>query len=378
MTTSDRATVPFRIADHVLHASPYVPEWLDLDRSRYIRLDRNENTRPLPAAVREALARGIDAAAVQSYPEPAPLHPLVAEYAGVPADHVMVTNGSDQGIDLTVRLALPPGGSMAVARPEFAVFHHVADAIGGRILGVPYGPGFEFPYAEFTAAVESGRPDLITLINPNNPTGTAIDPRYVESVVASNPGVAIIVDEAYYEYTGHTVARLTERYPNLMVLRTFSKAFAMAGLRLGYVIAAPEIIGHLRKLQNPFDVNQLAIVAGTAQLARADEAMAEVRDAMEVVKPFVVRSLTELGVEFTPGSANFVLIRPRDCADAVRYLSDAGILVRSMTAPALRGTFRVSLGTLTEMRRFIEVFGTYVNGERHVGSDPNRPKEWEG
>lgn len=360
MTMSDRAALPFRIADHVLGASPYIPEWLDLDRSSYIRLDRNENTSPLPESVRAALLRGIEGSAVQSYPEPGPLQPLIAEYADVPADYVMVTNGSDQGIDLTVRLALPPGGAMAVARPEFAVFNHVAEAVGGHLAGVPYDPGFAFPYAGFTAALRANRPDLITLINPNNPTGTAIELDYIESVVASNPDIPVIVDEAYYEYTGETVARLTMKYPNLMVLRTFSKAFAMAGLRLGYVIADPEIIGHLRKLQNPFDVNQLAIVAGTAQLARVDEAMREVREAVEVVKPYVVGSLTELGVEVSAGAANFLLVRPDDCASAVGYLRDAGILVRSMSAPALRGLFRVSLGSSDEMRRFVEVFGAYV------------------
>ncbi|MBH0778967.1 pyridoxal phosphate-dependent aminotransferase [Nocardia bovistercoris] len=373
MTTSESAAVPFRIADHVLGASPYIPEWLDLDRSAFIRLDRNENTAPLPASVRDALVRGVDGVAAQSYPEPGPLQPLIADYVGVPPEYVLATNGSDQGIDLTVRLALPPGGSMAVARPEFAVFHHVADAVGGRILGVPYGPDFEFPYAEFSAAVRAERPDLITLINPNNPTGTAIDIDYVESVIADHPDIAVIVDEAYYEYTGHTVAGLTTRYPNLMVLRTFSKAFAMAGLRLGYVVAAPEIIGHLRKLQNPFDVNQLAIVAGAAQLARVEEMEREVAHAVRVVKPYVVRALTEIGVPVWPGSANFLLVRPDDCAAAVAYLHDAGILVRSMSAPGLRGLFRVSLGSLEEMRKFVEVFRTYVQGD----SVQNRPEEVE-
>lgn len=354
-----QSAAPFPIADHVVAASPYIPDWFGLDRANYIRLDRNENPLPLPLGVREALAKSIDGSAVQTYPDPGELVSLLAGYAGVPADRLLLTNGSDQGIDLTLRLALPTGGSMLVARPEFAVFKQVADTIGGRVVGVPYDSDFAFPYEQFAAAVRTEKPDLITFINPNNPTGTPIAVDYMESIIAANPDTAIIVDEAYYEYTGQTVVPLAARYPNLMVLRTFSKAFAMAGLRLGYVIAAPEVVGHLRKLQNPFDVNHLAIVAGIAQLQRVNDMVADVQYVVDVVKPFVVKSLTELGIDVLPGSANFVLVRPKDCDGAVRHLQDSGILVRPMFAPALKGSIRVSLGTLDEMRRFVDVLGAY-------------------
>jgi histidinol-phosphate aminotransferase len=374
MNTPGSESAPFRIAPHVLAASAYVPEWLDMDRSSFIRLDRNENTQPLPAAVRAALAASIENYAVQSYPDYHPLQRRLSGYVGVPAECILPTNGSDQGIDLCMRLTVGVGDSALVARPEFSVFSHVADVLGARVVGVPYGPDFSFPYEQFTAEIAATRPDLIILINPNNPTGTEIDTAYVEEVVSSNPDTPVIVDEAYYEYTGRTVAPFVMKYRNMMVLRTFSKAFAMAGLRLGYVAATADVITQLRKLQNPFDVNQLALAAGMAQLGRIDSVLADARHATEVVKPHVVKSLRDLGIEVLPGAANFVLVRPPgDCSAAVGSLRGSGVLVRPMTVPRLRGYFRASLGTMDEMHKFVAVFTSYVESR----TDDARPGERE-
>jgi histidinol-phosphate aminotransferase len=349
-----------RIPQKIVAASPYVPEWLGLDRAKYIRLDRNENTQPLPIPVREALVAGIRSCAVQSYPESALLLGSLAKYSNVPPEYLLPTNGSDQGIDLCLRTMLSEGASVLIARPEFAIFTHVADAIGAKVEPVPYHSDLSFPYGPFTAAVSSVRPNLIVLINPNNPTGTGIDLDYIERTIASNLSTPVLVDEAYYEFTGHTVVSLVKTYPNVLVLRTFSKAFAMAGLRLGYVVANPDILAQVRKLQNPFDVNQLAVIAGLAQLARADEVLVEARRAMVEIKPYVVDSLLHEGVEVYPGSANFLLVRPPNCTEAVDFLRRSGVLVRSMSAPALQGMFRVSLGTMAEMQQFVGVFSSYL------------------
>ncbi|MBV9729314.1 MAG: histidinol-phosphate aminotransferase family protein [Pseudonocardiales bacterium] len=364
MNSTGAGATELRIPQRILDASPYVPEWSGLNRTEFIRLDRNENTRPLPAAVQEALVRSIASWAVQSYPESAPIQRSLASYTRVPSEYILSTNGSDQGIDLCLRTALSEGDSILIARPEFPVFSHVAEAIGAKIEPVPYNPDLSFPYRAFAEAIASVRPSLIVLINPNNPTGSGIDIDYIEQIIASNPKTIVIVDEAYYEYTDNTVVPLVKEYANLLVLRTFSKAFAMAGLRLGYVLANPQILAHVRKLQNPFDVNQLAVTAGLAQLARTDAVRAECRHAMEEIKPYVVQSLLEVGVEVWPGSANFLLVRPPDCTKAVAYLRNSGVLVRSMSAPALQGSFRVSLGTMHEMQQFVGVFQSYLKEYR--------------
>lgn len=360
MTSPQAGVAELKIPQRLIDASAYVPDWSGLNRSEFICLDRNENTHPLPEAVNQALAEAIERGAVQAYPTVQALVEPLARYANVNPSYLLPTNGSDQGIDLCLRTVLGEGDVMVTARPEFPVFTQVASTIGARITPVEYEPDLSFPYAQFTEAVKACRPAAIVLINPNNPTGTSIDLDYIEYVVATHPNLPVIVDEAYYEYTGQTSLSLIENHPNLIVLRTFSKAFAMAGLRLGYIVAAPSLLVHINKLQNPFDVNHLAIVAGIAQLARVNEVHAECRYVMEHIKPYVIRALRQLDVPVWAGSANFILVRPPDCPRAVAFLRDAGVLVRPMPAGLLDGTFRMSIGTMPQMQRFVSIFRSYL------------------
>lgn len=345
-----------RFPQPVRQATAYVPDWHGQDRDGLIRLDRNESTAPLSSAVAEALTAHIRRHGVHGYPEYSPLAAALAAYCGVPAGSILPTNGSDQGIEICLRAFLSPGASMLVARPEFVIFGHTAGLLGADIVGVPYGPDLEFPYAEFRAAAATARPDLIVFVNPNNPTGTPVDVEFVVELVEAYPETPVVVDEAYFEFTGVTVAPLVRQYPNLVVLRTFSKAFAMAGLRLGYVVARPEVVDQLVKIRNPFDVNSLAVVAGLTQLGRLDEMRASVAEMMGRTKPAVVGFFRRNGVPVWPGAANFLLVRPPVCAETVDRLRAAGILVRRMTPPPLAGMFRMNLGTPDEMATFLDVY----------------------
>ncbi|MGI5148635.1 pyridoxal phosphate-dependent aminotransferase [Plantactinospora sp. CA-294935] len=336
-------------------ATPYVPDWQGQDRKGLIRLDRNEATVPLSPAVAEALVAHIGQHGVHGYPEYPQLVAALAGYTALPADSILPTNGSDQAIDICLRAFLAPGATMLVARPEFVIFGHSAGLLGAEVVGVPYGPDLAFPYAEFRAAATTQR-DLIVFVNPNNPTGTAVDVEFIVETVEANPGTPVVVDEAYFEFTGVTVAPLIDRYANLVVLRTFSKAFAMAGLRLGYVLARPEVIDQLVKIRNPFDVNSLAVVAALTQLSRVDEMRASVAETMGRTKPMVLEFFREHAVPVWPGAANFLLVRPARCDETVARLRAAGILVRRMTQPALAGMFRMNLGTPAEMATFMKVY----------------------
>jgi histidinol-phosphate aminotransferase len=367
------ATVPsasqlqLRFRPGVLAAAAYVPPSAGLDRTRYIRLDLNEATGPLSPAVAEAIARHVRDHGVYAYPDDTELRAAIAAYCGVAEANVLPTNGSDQAIDLCLRAFLGPGDTMLVARPEFSIFGLTADRLEARIHGVPYGPDLEFPYEEFRAALAQ-RPDLIVLINPNNPTGTPIDLGFIEEVLRDQPGTPVIVDEAYFEFTGATVVPLLATYPNLIVLRTFSKAFALAGLRLGYVVAAEAVVAQLLKIRNPFDVNALAAVAAQAQLAHLDEVQAYVRTMMDVVKPATVAFFEQHAVPIWPGAANFVLVRPADCAATVAALRAEGILVRPMSAAALSGMFRMGIGTEAEMARVCQVYAGLLSSGPGAGS----------
>lgn len=351
-----------RFRPPITRAGHYSPAWSDTPRSDLIRLDRNESTSPVSNRIAEALIAHITKQGVHTYPELGALGTALAGYCGVPRDCILATNGSDQGIDLALRVFLAEGDTMLVARPEFPMFGQIADVLGVRILGVPYGQAFEFPYQAFWEAIGDRRPDLITFINPNNPTGTPVDLDFIERVVRAFPAIPVIVDEAYYEFTGQSVLRLVESSPNLVVLRSFSKAFAMAGLRLGYLVASPSSIEQIGKARGPFDVNSLAIVAALAQLDAMDEVREHVRRIMHETKPAVVDYLRRHGVRMVEGAANFVLIEPENRAEAIEFLRASGILVRPMLSKRLDGMFRMSVGTPEEMRRFMRAYSAYLRG----------------
>jgi histidinol-phosphate aminotransferase len=360
MTDTQAAATGLRFSKHLDGAYAYKHEWLGLDRSQYLCLDLNESTVPLPSNVVSSISRYLERRGVHAYPEAERLSGPLAAYCGVRPECILTTNGSDQAIDLCLRAFLNEGDRLLVARPEFSIFTHAAALIGAQVRGVPYREDLSFPYAEFREAATSGKPDLIVIINPNNPTGTAVADDFILEIASRHPGVPVIVDEAYYEFTGRTAAQLIASHGNIVVLRTFSKAFAMAGLRLGYVAAAPAVIEQIAKLRNPFDVNELAVVAAEAQLADLGPMRHYIRQIVSESKPLVTDFCKRRGIAAWPGEANFVLVKPPDCRGAVEFLRDHGILVRSMSAPLLRGMFRVTMGTPAEMTRFIEVLEEYL------------------
>ncbi len=360
MTDTQASATPLRFSKHLDDAHAYVPEWLGLDRSRYLCLDRNESTVPVPDNVVSTLIRHITRRGIHTYPEAERLLAPLAAYCGVRPECVLTTNGSDRAIDLCLRAFLSEGDRLLVARPEFSIFSDIAALIGAQVHGVSYREDLSFPYAEFRKAVADEKPNLIVIINPNNPTGTAVADDFILEIASSNPDVPVIVDEAYYEFTGRTATGLIGSHGNIVVLRTFSKAFAMAGLRLGYVVAAPPVVEQLAKLRNPFDVNELAIVAAEAQLADLEPMRRYVQQMISWSKPLVTDFCQTMGIAVWPGEANFVLVKPPNCREAVEFLLDHGILVRPMSAPLLRGMFRVTMGTPAQMARFTEVLEKYL------------------
>jgi histidinol-phosphate aminotransferase len=363
MTDTQAEPTALRFSRHLDGAHGYVPEWLNLDRSQYLRLDRNESTVPLPDHVVRALTSYLAGRGVHAYPDAERLSKPLAAYCGVAPECILTTNGSDQAIDLSLRAFLDEGSRLLVARPEFSIFSHVAALLGAEVKGVPFHDDLSFPYVEFREAAAASRPDLIVLINPNNPTGTAVDLDFIVDIASSYPDVPVLVDEAYYEFTGRTVVGQLSSHRNIVVLRTFSKAFAMAGLRLGYIVAAPPVLHQIAKLRNPFDVNELAVVAAEAQLADLDPMRRYVEQIVNESKPIVSTFCQRVGLPVWSGEANFALIKPQDCLRAVEFLREHGILVRSMSAPLLRGMLRVTIGTPDEMTRFTQVLEEYLVSE---------------
>jgi histidinol-phosphate aminotransferase len=351
-----------QVQAHIAALSIYKPPWSHIDRSAYLRFDLNENTLPLPELVKTALKDWVASDAIPLYPDYAAFMPTLADYVGVSPEQLLVTNGSDQAIEIVLRSFLGKGDTLLMAQPGFPMFTQIAGVIGAKVQGIPY-KNFRFPQEDFFAAVKD-HTKLLVLVNPDNPTGIPIALSLIEEALKLRADLPVLVDEAYFEFTGISALHLLENYPNLMILRTFSKAFALGGLRLGYIIAAPELIQEFSKVRGPFDVNSCAVVAAEAQLRSSGAWQPFVHETMQVSKPYIEAFFKEHGVTFYPGAAHFMLVEPEDRDGAVAYLKERNILVRPMIAPTIATTFRMNVGTLEQTQRFAEVYADYLRQQR--------------
>jgi histidinol-phosphate aminotransferase len=343
------------VKPHIAALAAYMPPWSGLDRRHYLRLDLGECTQAPPQHVAQAVFQAVQEG-IQRYPDYNNFMPKLAEYSAVAASCVLPCNGSDQAISLIVRAFLSAGDSVLMAQPGFPIFMQAAALQNAKVISVPYqAHDLAFPLEAFVAAI-SAEVNLIVLINPNNPTGTPMSLAQIETVLQHAGDIPVIVDEAYYEFTHVTAVPLLARYPNLIITRTFSKAFAMAGLRLGYIIASPELIQEFAKIRPPFDVNSAALAAACAQLEHPSHWQAYIHEVMHVSKPMVENFFHEYEVFFYPGAAHFMLVKPKDRDAMVAHLKRQGILVFPMRAPAIKDTFRMSVGTAEETRSFIEAW----------------------
>jgi len=350
-----------QVKPYIARIGTYAPPWSHIDRSVFLRLDLNENTLPPPQHVKEALKRYIDEDKLQMYPDQRDFLSILAGYAGVHKSQLLVANGSDQAIEVVLRAFLGVDDEMVMAQPGFPMFTQIAGVIGARVTGIPYRSDLSFPHEEFVKAINNDT-KLAVLINPDNPTGSSVPQDAIEEVLRIRPDLPVIVDEAYFEFTGRTALPFLETYPNLIVLRTLSKAFALAGLRLGYVIAHPDITAQFYKVRGPFDVNSCAIVAAEAQIKSPGESKRYVDEVMNKSKPFLTDFFTRRGVKFFNGAAHFVLVQPQNRDEAVGFLKAHGILVRPMVAPAIAKTFRMNVGTIEQTGEFVKVYEEYLNG----------------
>lgn len=307
-----------------------------------LRLDFNERQAPLPELVAEAI-KNFDPQRCLSYPAYGQLETKIAQYSADASENVMVTNGSDQGIELIFRTFIERGDQVVIPSPSFAMFYQVAAASGATIIRPEYLFDGSFPFREVLAK----QPKLLIICNPNNPTGTLISAEKIEDILQRMPETLVYVDEAYFEFSGVTVAGLINQYSNLIITRTFSKAFGLAALRIGYVISCKENIEQMLKVRGPYDVNQMAKVAAEAALeAGVDDYVEEV---MQVAKAMVEDFFRKKQIEFYPSGANFIYFKaPR--ADLVELLKAEGILVR----PQNDDFIRVTIGQEKQMKQFIQ------------------------
>ncbi len=315
------------------------------------KLDWNEATVPPSPKVIEAVQGFLSRAHhLNWYPvlHSTNLAEKLAAFHRVGEDNLLITNGSDQALDTICTTYLSPGDPVLVASPTYQHFLVFAQTRGAEIVH-HYGPDpFDADLEGLLAAIQRVQPRLVYLVSPNNPTGVQYTPAQVAAVAEATANGLVIVDEAYSEFSGRTAIGLLHTYPNLVVTRTFSKAYGLAGLRIGYAVAHPVVVGDMRRVFNPKSVNVLAQVGAMAALEDQDWLrwyVDEVREAKRVIGDWAVAR----GVPMRSTPANFVMLRFERAPWVVRMLQEVGVYVRDRShIPHLSGWVRFSVGTVDQ------------------------------
>lgn len=340
---------------HIHAMSAYKPPLDGRDPHSHLLLDFNERTLPVSEAVTGALVDYIHAGRLQMYPAYGDLDNVIAEYCGVRPEQVMITNGSDQGIDLIIRASCNPGDEAIIPSPSFAMYHQCAKIEALNIIEPAYTLAEGFPLAGVLNAI-TPKTRVICIANPNNPCGTAVSRDAIAQILTAASHATVLIDECYFEYSQLTVCDWVEQYPNLVITRTFSKTWGIPSLRMGFVISCQANIQALLNVRGPYDINQLAVVAVRAALKNPEYTHDYVAEVMRQAKPALEQFLTEHNIVFWPSQANYVWCFPRDPEAIHKALMAEHILVRPKANADGQVGLRITIGTLAQTQRAITIF----------------------
>jgi histidinol-phosphate aminotransferase len=333
----------------VVRMAPYSPP-AD-GRRDALRLDFNENTVGCSPAVVEFLKRHLTADALSIYPEYSEAKPELAAFFGVAESEILFTNGTDEAIQVLINTYIDDGDDVLIPRPSYAMYRFYAELAGASIREIDFHSDLSFPVDELLAAIRPGT-RAILIANPNNPTGTGVDAAAIERIAQAAPDAAVLIDEAYFDFSGVTVLPLLAQYPNLFVSRTFSKVYGMAAMRFGCLFSQSANVRLLHKAQSPYSVNTLAALAARAAIrdtAYVRDYVCEVLAARELI----YAGLRDLNIPAWPSQANFILFEAGSRAIAIRdELRRRRVLVRDRSYE-IPGAVRVTIGTRPQAEKFL-------------------------
>lgn len=318
-----------------------------------IRLDFNENTSgPLPAAL--GAVRRLSAERIASYPEVVQLEASLARFFRVRPEQLLATAGADDALRLLADAFIAPGVRVLIVEPTFALYRWYVERAGGRVIALRYGEEMEFPLDAVCRRLARRPPRLLFLANPNNPTGTLLARQTLERILAAASATLVVIDEAYADFAGVSMLGALGR-PNLVVLRTFSKLAGLAGLRIGCLLAHPELIAALRRLRPPYTINVAAAAAAAAAIGDRRQWR---RQAARVRRnrQRLMTALQQMGIRVYPSAANFVLadFGPQ-APQLLAALARRGILLRDRAADFGRpGPVRITVGTASEIQALLQ------------------------
>ena len=339
-----------RVREAIARMAGYVPGEQPRDRS-YIKLNTNENPYPPSPGVGETL-RTFDPERLRLYSEPLSLElrDLAAVPYGLDRDWVLAGNGSDDLLTIALRTCVDQGGVLAYPTPSYSLYPVLADLQGARHLRIELDETFELPPDTARMARDAS---LLILCRPNAPTGNAFARETMHRVCREFPGI-VWIDEAYVDFADDSCIDFVREYPHVVVSRTLSKSYSLAGIRLGFAFAQPALIAEMLKVKDSYNVNMLTQCLGQAALRDREHMLANVRR-IRATRERVAKRLTDLGFVVLPSQTNFLLVKPPiPAADMFAALRSQGFLVRYFDQPRIRDAIRITIGTDADMDAFVD------------------------
>jgi histidinol-phosphate aminotransferase len=348
-----KAQLPVRQA--ILYRRTYEPP--GEGRADKLRLDFNENTAGCSPAVLRALAK-LTPKLLSMYPEYESGTRRLARHFQVAPEELLLTNGGDDALRLFFDAFVDAGSSVVICEPTFPMYRYWGEVAGAKIEAQRYGPAMEFPLDGVLQALTT-RPRVLFVCNPNNPTGTLLQKSVIETVLKAATHTAVVLDEAYAEFSGVTVVPWINQYPQLFVARTFSKAAGLAGLRLGAVIACAESLAILRRATAPFPVNVAALAAAEAAVGDSRTRKLYVKNILRT-RAWFEKQLHSMNVKTYPSAGNFLLADfGAGGSEMCAQLQEKGVLLRDRAKDIGPGFVRISIGTQKEMERLLKLIKRY-------------------
>jgi histidinol-phosphate aminotransferase len=337
-------------------------------RSAPVKINQNENPYDLPESAKRRVIEQVLARPWCRYPEfdPKELLEKLAAFAGWRPDGILAGNGSNELIEALLLVTVGPGTRVVIPEPTFTLYALVTRILGGEAIRVGLGPELEYDAVEIGRLRRELAASVTIVCSPNNPTGGVLSLEEVERLCGEGDGL-VVVDEAYHEFSGQTAVPLLARHTNLVVLRTFSKAMSLAGARVGYLLASPELVREVNKARLPYNLNFFSQMAATAAIEEWDSLRKIVGGLVEAREDLLYRLYRTPGVKPYPSRANFILFELLEAEPKAVFESvyKRGVLIRDVTSyPRLSRCLRVSVGSPSENEAFLEALRHALEEQR--------------
>lgn len=321
---------------------------LSPDRAR-VKLNQNENPWDAPARIKEETWRRLEERRWSRYPDfvPASLHELLTEFAGWQVDGIIAGNGSNELIQALLMVTVSAGKRVLISEPTFALYRQISTVLGGDVVSLSLTPALGYDVEALQAAVRDLKPDVTIICTPNNPTGCVLEDDDLRALLKSTDGL-VVVDEAYHEFAARSVVPLLREHENLVVLRTFSKAMALAALRVGYLLAAPELAREIGKAVLPYNLNAISQTAAAVAVEMYEEELRPLVRSIIGERERLYGELSKInGLAPVSSHANFMVVRSTvNPKQVFAELLNRDILIRDVSGyPMLSDYFRISVGT---------------------------------